>query len=184
MKMNIVDAQNACLSGGVAVGAIADLVLQPYGVLIIGSVAGMISTIGYQLIQNWLQNVLNLHDSCGVHNLHGMPGIFSSLLSALFSGLASEEIYGVKLYQYFPNLTPDGVSYTAVDQVYAQLMTLGITLALAIGGGILTGTGCPNKFGNMFRSSEKFASEASIDYEKLYFAPKNCFLSLFCQLQK
>ena len=147
MKMNIVDAQNACLSGGVAVGAIADLVLQPYGVLIIGSVAGMISTIGYQLIQNWLQNVLNLHDSCGVHNLHGMPGIFSSLLSALFSGLASEEIYGVKLYQYFPNLTPDGVSYTAVDQVYAQLMTLGITLALAIGGGILTGTGCPNKFG-------------------------------------
>ena len=140
MKMNIVDAQNACLSGGVAVGAIADLVLQPYGVLIIGSVAGMISTIGYQLIQNWLQDVLNLHDSCGVHNLHGMPGIFSSLLSALFSGLASEEIYGAKLYQYFPNLTPDGVSYTTVDQVYAQLMALGITLALAVGGGILTGS--------------------------------------------
>ena len=46
MKMNIVDAQNACLAGGVAVGAIADLCLQPYGVLIIGSVAGMISTIG------------------------------------------------------------------------------------------------------------------------------------------
>ena len=149
MKMNIVDAQNACLAGGVAVGAIADLVLQPYGVLIIGSVAGMVSTIGYQIIQNWLQNVLNLHDSCGVHNLHGMPGILSSLLSALFSGLASEEIYGSKLYQYFPNLTPDGVSFTAVDQVYAQLIALGITLALAVGGGIATGMASKNSRKNI-----------------------------------
>ena len=49
--MNIVDAQNACLSGGVAVGAIADLMLQPYGALLIGSFAGMISTVGYQIVQ-------------------------------------------------------------------------------------------------------------------------------------
>ena len=34
MKMNIVDAQNACLAGGVAVGAIADMSLQPYGAII------------------------------------------------------------------------------------------------------------------------------------------------------
>ena len=51
MKMNIVDAQNACLAGGVAVGAIADLSLQPYGAVVIGSVAGILSTIGYQVIQ-------------------------------------------------------------------------------------------------------------------------------------
>ena len=51
MKMNIVDAQNACLSGGVAVVAIADLSLQPYGAVVIGSVAGILSTIGYQVIQ-------------------------------------------------------------------------------------------------------------------------------------
>ena len=139
MKMNIVDAQNACLAGGVAVGAIADLVLQPYGVLIIGSIAGMISTIGYQIIQNWLQNVLNLHDSCGVHNLHGMPGILSSILSAVFAGLASEDIYGPKLYEYFPKITQDGVTYTAMNQVYAQLTALGTTLAIAIVGGLLTG---------------------------------------------
>ena len=51
MKMNIVDAQNACLSGGVAVGAIADLSLQPYGAVVIGSAVGILSTIGYQLVQ-------------------------------------------------------------------------------------------------------------------------------------
>ena len=51
MKMNIVDAQNACLSGGVAVGAIAHMMLQPYGAILIGSFAGILSTIGYQIIQ-------------------------------------------------------------------------------------------------------------------------------------
>ena len=51
MKMNVVDAQNACLSGGVAVGAIAHLMLEPYGALLIGSAAGIISTVGYQKIQ-------------------------------------------------------------------------------------------------------------------------------------
>lgn len=94
--MNIVDAQNACLAGGVAVGAIADLMLQPYGAILIGSAAGILSTIGYQFIQGWLQDWLNLHDSCGVNNLHGMPGLLSSFLSALYSGLASEETYGQK----------------------------------------------------------------------------------------
>ena len=94
--MNIVDAQNACLSGGVAVGAIADLMMQPYGAILIGSSAGIISTVGYQVIQTWLLDWLNLHDSCGVNNLHGLPGILSSLLSALYSGIASEEIYGDK----------------------------------------------------------------------------------------
>ena len=51
MKMNIVDAQNACLAGGVAVGAIADLSLQPYGAVVIGSAVGILSTVGYQVIQ-------------------------------------------------------------------------------------------------------------------------------------
>ena len=37
-----------------------------------------------------------MHDSCGVHNLHGMPGVFASLLSALFCGIASEKTYGVR----------------------------------------------------------------------------------------
>ena len=41
-------------------------------------------------------------------------------------------------------------------------------------------TGCPSKFAI---GSEMFASKASIVYKKsLYFAPKNCFLSLFCKL--
>ena len=45
------DLQNASLSGGVIVGSVANLLLQPYGAIVAGSVAGIISTFGYQYLQ-------------------------------------------------------------------------------------------------------------------------------------
>ena len=47
----MVDIQNATLSGGVAVGAVADLMLQPYGAFIAGSLTGVISTLGFKKLQ-------------------------------------------------------------------------------------------------------------------------------------
>ncbi len=47
----MVDIQNATLSGGVAVGAVADLMLQPYGAFLAGSITGVISTIGFRKLQ-------------------------------------------------------------------------------------------------------------------------------------
>ena len=42
--------QNATLAGGVAIGAVADMLVQPYAALIIGSVAGGLSVFGYHYI--------------------------------------------------------------------------------------------------------------------------------------
>ena len=50
-KFDVVDFQNATLSGGVAVGAIADLMIQPGGAFIAGSLCGVVSTLGYRVIQ-------------------------------------------------------------------------------------------------------------------------------------
>ena len=42
--------QNATLAGGVAVGSVADMVIQPWGALLIGFCAGFISVVGYRII--------------------------------------------------------------------------------------------------------------------------------------
>lgn len=50
-KFDMVDVQNATLSGGIAVGAMADLMIQPYGAFIAGTFTGTISCLGYRVLQ-------------------------------------------------------------------------------------------------------------------------------------
>ena len=50
-KFSADDFQKAALSGGVAVGAIADLMIQPGGAFIAGTLSGVVSSLGYRVIQ-------------------------------------------------------------------------------------------------------------------------------------
>ena len=132
-RFQVVDIQNATLSGGVAVGAIADLMLQPGGAFVMGSITGAISAFGYRILQvnishpfqqilpqyelikinlnvrktsgtvfiaviiglqGKLFDKMKLHDTCGINNLHGMPGIISALASAVMCGIATKDMYG------------------------------------------------------------------------------------------
>ena len=45
-----VHIQNATLAGGVAVGACADMVLEPWGALLIGCFSGIVSVLGYAFL--------------------------------------------------------------------------------------------------------------------------------------
>lgn len=42
--------QNATLAGGVAVGTMADMMIHPWGALLIGSVAAVLSVLGYTFV--------------------------------------------------------------------------------------------------------------------------------------
>jgi len=74
-KITTVPIQNATLAGGVAIGATANLI-SPFGAVVVGSLAGLLSTFGF-IKEPFFSDV----DTCGISNLHGMPGIFGGLVS-------------------------------------------------------------------------------------------------------
>lgn len=109
-KTSMVDMANAALAGGVAIGSTCNVV-GPTGAFMIGLLAGTLSVIGYVFIQPWLESKLKLIDTCGVHNLHGMPGLLGGLSAIVV-------VPGIAV---------------------VQLTGIGITLAIAITGGLIAG---------------------------------------------
>mmetsp|Transcript_26811 Transcript_26811/g.63709 ORF Transcript_26811/g.63709 Transcript_26811/m.63709 type:complete len:455 (-) Transcript_26811:337-1701(-) len=112
-KFDMVTVQNATLAGGVAMGASGDLIEGPVWAMVVGSIAGTVSTLGFSHIQPFLFKTVKLHDTCGIHNLHGMPGVIGGIVSIVALS-----------------------DHTAmVHQVEALFCSFGI----AVGGGLLTG---------------------------------------------
>ena len=135
-KFNMVDIQNATLAGGVAVGSSADLVIGPSFSMLIGMIAGIVSTFGYNKLQPWLYKTYNLHDTCGVNNLHGIPGIIGGLSGAISALFTSDELYGDNIQNVFPAM--DGTRSNKEQGLY-QLLALLTTISISISGGLLTG---------------------------------------------
>jgi len=79
-------------------------------------VAGILSVIGFKYVSPILERSIGLMDTCGVHNLHGMPG--------LLGGVAAAAI-----------LLLDG----AMGECGYQLLALLVTFGMAIGGGAVSG---------------------------------------------
>jgi len=81
LEMEIV--LNASLAGGVAVGSAADIITKPFGAMLAGFVVGTVSSFGFAFLSKFLQKKISLHDTCGVLNLHGMPGVIGGIISAI-----------------------------------------------------------------------------------------------------
>ncbi len=109
-KTSIADIANAALAGGVSIGATCNIV-APAVALGIGALAGALCVVGYVFIQPALLARFKIVDTCGVHNLHGMPGVLGGLIAVLM-------VPGVAI---------------------AQLTGIAVTLALAITCGLVAG---------------------------------------------
>lgn len=88
-KIKVADIQNATLAGGVAIGAVSNLEVSPAIAFAVGITAGAVSTWGFRSLQENLEENFHLHDSCGIHNLHGMPALVGSLVVVIATGIAS-----------------------------------------------------------------------------------------------
>ncbi|OYT16019.1 MAG: hypothetical protein B7C24_09940 [Bacteroidetes bacterium 4572_77] len=80
--------------------------------MIIGALAGVLSTVGFAIFQEKQEKFHKIVDTCGVTNLHGLPGIFGGL-AAIF--------------------VVDGLD------VSAQLKGIAVTIVLAVVAGLISG---------------------------------------------
>jgi len=96
-KMNIEQILNATLAGGVMIGASADMIVSPFVAMIIGFSASVVSTMGFHFLEHAVYKYLKLHDTCGIANLHFLPGFIGGLIGCLIAGVTPESMYGEDL---------------------------------------------------------------------------------------
>lgn len=154
----MIDIQNATLAGGVAMGTCADMGIHPGFALLIGAISGIISVFGFAIlqvcffpfsilspsrasiyvsVQGFLENRFRLHDTCGVLNLHGIPGLigaFSGVIASAAYGTGSD--YHLSQLSYIFAKRPDR---SASKQAEMQLAFIFITLGISIASGAFTG---------------------------------------------
>ncbi|CAG9762838.1 unnamed protein product [Ceutorhynchus assimilis] len=151
-KFDIVHIQNSTLAGGVAIGACAHLMVQPYGAVFIGMIAGLFSVYGYTTISAFLESKFKILDTCGVNNLHGIPGILGGLISIIMAAIATEQQYQKTLYEVFParanpiiSQNPEYIHLQAGDgrsasqQAGYQALLIIVTISIAIVSGLISG---------------------------------------------
>jgi len=81
-KISVADIANAALAGGVAIGSTCDQV-SPLIAFVIGGLAGVLSTVGFAVVQGRFHDLGKKIDTCGVLHLHGLPGLFGGLAAII-----------------------------------------------------------------------------------------------------
>ncbi|XP_053608700.1 ammonium transporter Rh type B-A isoform X2 [Plodia interpunctella] len=155
-KFDMVHIQNSTLAGGVAIGSVCNMMVGPGGAIAVGIGAAFISVFGYRYLTPKL-NSIGILDTCGVNNLHGMPAIYSGLLSILFASLATKDSYGeTELFSVFDAMK-DG--RTAGTQALNQFFALIATIAIASVSGFITGLIVKMPLFGSLKEEEKYNDE-------------------------
>jgi len=102
--------------------------------VIVGSIAGALSTVGFRFIKPVLQK-FRIHDSCGVSNLHGLPGLLAGIFGIILAIFPTYSLYTENLL---------GTCWNTYHRTYwgqfgYQAAALGVTIGIAVIGGLITG---------------------------------------------
>jgi ammonium transporter Rh len=107
-KVNPLVYAYALLAGPVAIGSPL-LLLGPWGALLLGILAGVLTTLCFYYLQPRLSKAMGNLDMMGVHNLHGMSGWLGALVVCVIT--------------------------LSIDNLFYAVMTA----VLAVGTGVITG---------------------------------------------
>uniref|UniRef100_A0A8C8SZ55 Ammonium transporter AmtB-like domain-containing protein n=1 Tax=Pelusios castaneus TaxID=367368 RepID=A0A8C8SZ55_9SAUR len=121
-KIRMVHIHHATLAGGVALGFSAPNIPCPWIAMILGLLASVISVLGSHCLQTYLNPVLKIHDSCGVHNTFGLPGLLGAIANVI-------------LFIIIKWASLSSLAYLALIEV----ASFSLTIAIGLGSGFITG---------------------------------------------
>jgi ammonium transporter Rh len=151
-KLDMVHVQNATLAGGVAMGTSCNLAIGPAAAITVGLVVGIASVVGYSFVTSRLERVILMSDTCGILNLHGMPGVVGGLAGALITFSASDSYYGDSLTDVYA-----ARSYrSASEQGWYQLLAIVSSAGIGALSGVVVG---------LFLKSPRFFRQQKLKYE-------------------
>jgi len=133
-KLDMVHVQNSALAGGVVQGCCAHMNLNPGGAIGMGFIVGVISVFGYVYLTPLITRKLNIQDTCGINNLHGVPGFIGCIATVVAAqhGLNNPDLYSPLEFA--------SIFRAGQDQAKNNAAATFITIGVAIFGGILTGS--------------------------------------------
>ena len=188
--------------GSVAISAVAGFMVYPAGAVLIGAAGAALAissfllvtvstfSLSYQMnlkrasvkythMQPCLMRKLHSLDYFDVVSSYCLPSLFSALLSVLYSWLASEDDYGLTMYEIFPARSPRsntseleeiidllpriraGEGRSAADQSMFQLVTILITLLFSLSSGFVVGLCTRFQFLEPLRSAQVLHDESN-----------------------
>merc|ERR1712048_214763 len=83
IKANVmIHMQTGVLAGGVTMGCLCDMYIEPWGALLLGCVGGTIACLGINYVTPALEKI-KVHDTCDCMALHGICAFFSVFASCI-----------------------------------------------------------------------------------------------------
>ena len=152
------DLQQAVLAGGVAAGAVGEFdMTSQSSPIVIGVVTGAVCVLGFRHLSAFFEAHFNLHDSQGVHNLHGLPSLLGALVAATVCMFTA---------------TPDSQNFhISEDSWKSQLIAIAVTLGISLAGGGIAGAVMrlvPQPIEASFNDAQWFNTRADADDCKVH----------------
>ena len=134
---------NATIAGGIIVGAPSTFIYRPGLALFIGVMGGSVSALCFHNLSPKLLDCIGLYDTCGIHNLHGIPGImgciWSAIVCASYNSGFDQNI--AAMYSDGNFLIPAGTSFLKQGglQMAGLFCSLGMSIIFGLAAGLVTG---------------------------------------------
>ncbi|VDK82080.1 unnamed protein product [Litomosoides sigmodontis] len=139
-RFSMTHVSNSVLAGGVAIGTVANIILDPFYALLIGCLGALVSVLGNNYVRPFGARVLKLHDTRGVGSIHGLPGILAGILGFIFTAVYEPTRYGTgNGTSIFPAMDKGDEGREIFVQAGYQLAALAIVLLVSIVAGAVTG---------------------------------------------